>query len=67
MVDIIYKDQEEFNSMGNNYNFKQKIFYIKYKYIGLWTNNYIYVIFIMLSGQTQLYYYINYGNIFIFD
>lgn len=67
MFKIVYKAKDKFNDTSDNFNFKVIIFYNKFKQIGLPSNTYIYGIFIILFSQDQIYYYVNYGNIFIFD
>ena len=63
----IYKDENKFSSIGDNFNFKITIFYNKYKQVRLPPNVYIYGIFIMPSSQTQTHFYANCNNISIFD
>lgn len=66
MLNKGYKDKNKFDNIDNNFNFKVKIFYNKYKQIDFFLNFYIYKTFIILSDHTQIYYYINYRKIFIF-
>lgn len=66
MLNKSYKDKNKFDNIDNNFNFKVKIFYNKYKQIDFFLNFYIYKTFIILSDHTQIYYYINYRKIFIF-
>lgn len=67
MLDKIYKDDNKFGGTGDNISFKVTIFLNKCKQVGLLEDAYIQGIFIMLLGQTQMYYYVNCGNNFIFD
>ena len=50
MLDKIYKDEDQFSGIGNNFNFKVTIFYDKCKQVGLLLNTYIYSASIILSG-----------------
>lgn len=63
----IYKDKDKFSDIRDKFNFKVTIFYNKYRQIRLLSNINIYDLFIILSSQIQTYYYINCGNIAIFN
>lgn len=51
MLDKIYKDKDKFSSMGDNFNFKVRIFHHKYRLVGLPPNANNYGASIMQSGQ----------------
>lgn len=55
MFDKIYKDENKFSSIGNNFKFKIRIFFNKCRQVGLPPNVYIYDASIMLYGQAQTY------------
>ena len=63
----IYKDEDKFSGIGDNFIFKVTIFYDKCSWVGLLPNTYIHGASIMLSGQVQTYYYANHGNASTFD
>lgn len=67
LLDKIYKDKNKSSSIGDNFNFKVTSFYDKCKQVRLLPNVYIYSISIILSGQTQTFYYANCWNVFIFN
>lgn len=67
MLDKIYKDNDKFGGIGNNFNFKVTIFLDKCRQVSLPEDIYIQGASIMLSDQTQTYYYANYGNNSTFD
>lgn len=50
MFDKIYKENNKFSGIGNNFNFKITIFFNKCKYINLLVDNNIQSAFIMLLG-----------------
>ena len=62
ILDKIYKDDNKFGGMGNNFNFKYTIFLDKCRQVSLPAGNYIQSAFILLLGQFQTYYYANYKN-----
>lgn len=41
MLNKIYKNNNKFSAIGDNFNFKVKIFFNKYKQVGLPKNIYI--------------------------
>ena len=67
MFDKIYKDKNKFSDTDDNFNLKITIFYDNGRQVGLPTDAYIYDTSIMLSGQTQTYYYANWSNTSIFN
>lgn len=67
ILDKIYKDDNKFSSMGNNFNFQFIIFLDNYKQVGLPAESYIKGAYIILLGQFQTYYYTNCKNTFSFD
>lgn len=66
MLDKIYKDDNKFCDIGDNFNFKFIILFNKCRQVGLPKDAYIQVASIMLLGQASIYYYANYGNNSIF-
>ena len=59
MLDKIYKVENKFSGIGDNFNFKVTIFHDKYRGVGLPSDAYIYGASIMLSAQAQTHYYAN--------
>ena len=51
MLDKIYKDEDKFSGIGDNFNFKVKIFHDKDRQVGLPSDVYINGALSMLSGQ----------------
>lgn len=67
MLKIFLKNKDKFSNTSNNFNFKVTIIYNKYREVRLSVDTYIYSTLIMLFDQTQMHYYTNYNNTFIFD
>ena len=53
----IYTDDQKYNSMSNNFDFKLIIFYDIYRRSSLPPEGYITMFPIMLKGLAQVYYY----------
>lgn len=67
MLNEIYKDEDKFSGIGDNFNFKVSIFYNKCRQVRLPPNAQIYGTYIMLSSQAQTNFYANYDDTSIFD
>lgn len=67
MLDKVYKNEDEFCGICDNFNFKVTIFYDKSQSFILLLNIYIHGASIMLSSQAQTYHNANYGYISTFD
>lgn len=67
MLNKIYKDNNKFDGISDNFSFKVTIFLDKCRQVDLPEDAYIQGAFIMLLGQAQTYYYANYSNNFTFN
>lgn len=66
MYNKIYKDDNKFTDIGDNFKCKATIFFNKCRRVGLPEDAYIQGASIMLLGQAQTYYYRNYDSPSIF-
>lgn len=66
MLAKIYKNNNKFGGMGDNFNFKFIIFLNKCRQVGLLADNFVSSASIILLSQAQMYYYANHGNISTF-
>lgn len=66
MLNKIYRKEDKFSGTSDHFNFKDTIFYDKYRQIKLLPNFYIYNIFNKLFSQAQTHFYTHRGKISIF-
>lgn len=62
----MYKNEDKFGRIGDNFIFKQNIFYDKYWLISLPSNIFFKGTFIILISQTYTHFYTHYDSIIWF-
>ena len=67
MLDKIYKDDEKFDDIDDNFDFKLAIFEDKCRRVDLSSEIYIQIAFIMFTEQAQTRFYVNRDNTINFE